>query len=193
MRLILASKSEARARLLRSAGYAFRQVDSGVEETPPRRGEPLARYVARLARAKAMAAGAEFPESVVIGCDTALSLDGRIMGKPADLAGAVGMLASLAGRVHRLASALCVLGPRRGRLRPVRVGVDVARVTIRAWSEARIRKYVMSVQPVGYAGAYALQSDGAAIIERIEGDPSTVIGLPMSLVGKFLSDVAPDV
>ena len=187
MKLILASKSEARGRLLHAAGYAFTQLDSGVVEPPPLPGAKVTDYVTSLAREKALAVSRRHPKAVVIGADTALAIDDQIIGKADDAQHAIEMLLALSGKTHLLATGVCAVVPGAGsRGRRVRAGVDTARVTIRAWPESRIRRYVETVCPFGCAGAYALQADGSAIVERIEGDPSTIVGLPMGLVASLL-------
>ena len=189
MTLILASKSEARAMLLRAAGYAFTQFDSRVVESPPQANIRLTDYVAALASKKALAVSRRHPDAVVIGADTALAIDRQIIGKADDAEQAVNILRKLAGRTHRLSTGVCVIAPAGRAKTRIRVGADTARVTLRAWSENRIRQYVQAVKPFACAGAYALQADGSAIIERIDGDPSTVIGLPIGLVERMLSEL----
>ena len=185
-RLILASQSSGRARLLRGAGYRFRQVASHADETVPGTLD-LESAVRELARRKAAAVAAQFPRCWVIGSDTALDLNGRIIGKASSLADAERMLGQLCGRTHRISTGVCVIAPadRRGRHR-MRAGVDTAQVTLRAWRPDQIRRYVRAVRPLACAGAYAVQEDGAAIVERMDGDPGTVIGLPVSLLERFL-------
>jgi septum formation protein len=189
--LILASASPARASLLRAAGHRFRQLPSATPEEPPRPGEPVAAYTARLARAKAAAVSARHPGAYVIGSDTAVGAGDGILGKAAGPREAVRMLRRLAGRTHRLTTAVCVVAPsrRRGRPGPFRTAVDSVRVTLRAWPESRIRRYVRTVRPFGCAGAYALQADGAAIVARVEGDPATVVGLPLGAVERLLREL----
>jgi len=180
--LILASRSPARAALLRGAGCAFEQVVAHVPEPPPAPGETLGRYVGRLARLKAEPVAGRFPDAWLLGADTALTLDGRIVGKPASLGAAVTMLETLAGRTHRICSAACLIGPRdRNGRRVVSGGVETAWVTLRAWPAARIKAHVALTQPLHWAGAYAVQDPvSCAIVARIRGDLATVIGLPMT-------------
>ena len=180
--LILASRSPARAALLRGAGCTFQQVVAHIPEPPPAPGEALMRYVRRLARLKAEAVAERFPESWVLGADTALILNGRIIGKPANLRAAVAMLTMLAGRTHRICSAACLIGPRdRHGRRPAHSTVDTAWVTMHDWSATRIRAHVALTRPLHWAGAYAVQdSVSCAIVARIRGDLATVIGLPMT-------------
>ena len=189
--LILASRSPARAALLRGADCTFRQVVAHVAEPPPATGEALGRYVRRLARLKAEAVAERFPDAWVLGADTALILDGHIVGKPASLNAAVTMLKALAGRTHRICSAACLISPldRNGR-RAVSGGVETAWVTLREWPASRIKAHVALTQPLHWAGAYAVQDPvSCAIVARIRGDLATVIGLPMGKLNLTASSV----
>ena len=180
--LVLASRSAGRAALLRGAGYAFEQVGADIPEPPPDAGEILTRYVRRLARLKAKVVADRFPDAWVLGADTALILQGRIVGKPATLRAATAMLTALAGRTHRICSAACLIGPRdRGGRRSHQASVDTAWVTLRDWPAARIRAHVALSEPLHWAGAYAVQDpESCAIVARIRGDLATVIGLPLT-------------
>lgn len=206
--IILASRSKARAALLRGAGYRFKQVVSDIPEPPPAPGAALGAYVRRLARLKAMAVARRFPDAWIIGADTALVMeerrprralsraeggaapqDARIIGKPRDHRTAVSMLRALGGRTHRICSAVCVVAPtdRSGR-RTTRTAVDTARVTLRHWPDVRLRAHVATTRPVHWAGAYAVQDPvSCAIVERIRGDLATVIGLPMKKLERLLN------
>ena len=186
--LILASQSRGRAALLQAAGYRFRQVPSRVEEPEPAVGAHLERHVLELAILKAEAVARLHPRAVVIGADTALILGQHVIGKPDSLAHACRMLADLGGRTHRISSAACVIFP--GRRRVVKI-VDTAHVVLRKWAPARIRAHVRLTRPLSWAGAYAVQDpQSAAIVERIEGDLATVIGLPMQALDRVLETVA---
>jgi septum formation protein len=190
--LILASQSQARAALLRAAGYTFRQIPSSVEEPEPENNVPLERHVLDLAVLKAEAVARRYPRAVVIGADTALILGRRIVGKPGTLAGAERMLGELCGCTHRISSAACVIFPAESRARRRRIVrmVDTARVTLRNWTPLRIRRHVALTRPLSWAGSYAVQDPcSAAIVERIEGDLATVIGLPMGKLDRVLDAV----
>jgi septum formation protein len=191
---ILASQSRARAALLKAAGYRFRQIPSEVEEPAPAEGTHLEHHVMELARLKAEAVSRRYPKAIVIGADTALILEGRIIGKPDNLAGAARMLGDLCGRTHRISSAACIIlpaGTQKGRRRVIRV-TDTAHVQLRRWSVPRIRAFVNQTRPLSWAGAYAVQDPlSAAIVERIEGDLATVIGLPLGKLDRILKKLHP--
>ena len=189
MDLILASQSKGRAALLRAAGYCFRQIPSRVEEPEPPEGSHLERYVLELAVLKATAVAVQYPDSMVIGADTALIHDRHIIGKPETPAEARRMLARLGGRRHRISSAACIIIPathKRAKPRVVKL-VDTAYVVLRKWTPAQIRQHVTLTRPLAWAGAYAVQDPySAAVVESIQGDLATVIGLPMKGLAKAL-------
>jgi septum formation protein len=186
--LILASQSRARADLLRACGLAFRQVPSGAAEPPADPGEAFEAHLLRLARLKACAVAERHPGAFVLAADTALRLDGHTLGKADDEDHAVAMLAALAGRTHQIATAVCVLPPAAAPAGPRHEAVDSAWVTLHAWPPERIRAYVRAIQPFHCAGAYAVQEGGMALLERLEGDPSTVVGLPVRLTLRLLAE-----
>ena len=190
MTLILASQSKARAALLAAMGYTFRQIPSALDEPEPAAGIPLDRHVLDLAILQAEAVARRHPEAIVIGADTALIMGRCIVGKPDSLTHAVRMLGELCGRTHRISSAACVIFPAiglKGKRRVVRI-VDTAHVKLRHWPLTRIRQYVARTRPLDWAGAYAVQdSSSSAIVERIEGDLATVIGLPLSKLSQILN------
>jgi len=186
MALILASRSPARAALLQAAGYRFRRVAAASAEPPPDSGISVRRHVRDMARRKAERVGRRFKAAYIVACDTGIEFEGRLIGKPASAGDAVRILRRLAGRTHAIHTGVCVLGPEKDGRRPSRSGVDTASVTLRRRSETSIRRYVRSVRALGCAGGYALQAGGTALIKRVEGDPATVVGLPVRLVERFL-------
>jgi septum formation protein len=175
--LILASASPRRREILTQLGLAFEVAVPDVEEVLE--GDP--REAARAnARRKALAvAGQTPPESRVLGADTVVVLDGRILPKPRDAAQAAEWLRLLSGRTHRVVSALCLVDGQRART------VDsTTEVRFRRLTEAEIGWYVASGEWRDRAGGYAIQGRGAALIESIAGDYWTVVGLPVpALIG----------
>jgi septum formation protein len=183
--LILASASPRRAELLRSSGFAFDVEAANVDETP-REGEPPPAYTQRVAREKARHVAARHVggQVIVLGADTEVVLGRRILGKPADEDDARRMLRTLAGHVHEVLTAVVVVGP----------GRDAAEVvTTRVWfadmTDAEIDWYVASGEPMGKAGAYAIQGLGARFIPRIDGSWSNVVGLPVAVLHRLLREV----
>lgn len=176
--VVLASASPRRAAVLRMLGLSFRAVPAGVEERLGAVESPHG-YVKRLSREKAARVAAEYPGALVVGGDTIVVLDGRVLEKPADPAEAVEMLASLAGRTHHVLSGLAVAANGK-----VESQVARARVTFRPVTREMMERYVETGEPLDKAGSYGIQGCGAALVDRIEGDYYTVVGLSVAaLVG----------
>lgn len=178
--VILASASPQRARLLEQLGMAFTPIAADIDETP-RRDETAEALVGRLAVGKAEALSIAYPEALIIGSDTEVALGERIYGKPADTDDAAAMLASLAGRTHRVVSgvAVCVDGV-------TRVRTCVSEVTMRAIDTEEIAAYGRCGEPLGKAGGYAIQGRGALFVEYLAGSYSAVMGLPLFDTGLLL-------
>ena len=179
--LILASGSPRRADILHMLGIPFQVETHPVpEEVLP--GEEPAIHVARLARAKAEVVSRRRPRALVLGGDTVVVSRGTILGKPRDPAHAVSMLMELSGRSHQVMSGLALL--RDGGV--VASGVGVTTVFFRGFGEPTARDYVATGEPMDKAGGYGIQGLGAALVERIEGDHSNVVGLPIPLLVELL-------
>lgn len=180
--LVLASKSESRRALLAAAGLdaefvAPRVDERALEDGYLKGGGALEGVAAELARAKALAASAERPEAYCIGADQTLTLEGRILHKSRDLSEAARTLAALSGRTHRLTSAFCVA--RAGET--LAVHSDHADLAMRALDQAEISRYLERAGPgvLASVGAYQGEGLGIHLFDRIEGDHSVVLGLPM--------------
>lgn len=181
--IILASRSPRRKDLMAAAGLVFRVVAADIEEIA-RPGESPAAFAERAAREKAEAVAARLPERpggrIIIGCDTVVTIDGAILGKPEDAEEASAMLRRLSGRSHRVLSGLCVLRV------PGRLGTRVVetQVDFRSLGEADIARYVATGEPMDKAGAYAIQGGAAHMVASIRGSYTNVVGLPVfELVG----------
>lgn len=185
-RLVLASASPRRRDLLAKAlvksGIGFRIVPSHADETR-RRGEPPDAYVARIAEAKARTVARRCPDAWVLAADTAVTLDGTVLGKPADAADARDMLRRLSGRTHRVLTGF-VLCDRTDDAGPAQV--VTSHVRFRTLSETVINAYLDTGEPFDKAGAYAVQGEGRALVDRVDGSLSNVIGLPLDEVGAAL-------
>lgn len=183
MRLILASASDRRKELLRSAGFGFEVRASDVDETR-HAGESAEDYTSRIAREKARAVGASAPPgSVILGADTVVVTDGEILGKPAGPDDAARMLRQLSGYTHRVITAVCVLHPPQG---AEDLKLAVTWVTFAPLSEQEIHDYVQSGEPMDKAGAYAIQGLASKFVTQIQGSYSNVVGLPIHLVYEML-------
>ncbi len=174
--LTLASASPRRRQLLDMLGIPVVVKPSHIPEIHEP-GESPEAYTVRLARAKA----ASVPGDWVLGADTTVVLDGRLLEKPSDPADAVRMLSMLQGRTHDVVTAVALVAG--GALRE---RVDVTRVTFRPMDERFLRAYVATGEPMDKAGAYGIQGYGAALVERIDGDFFSVMGLPVRLVIELL-------
>ena len=172
--LVLASASPRRADVLRQLCLPFTIDPARVDETylP---GEAPDAHVERLARAKARAVAPAHPGALVVGGDTVVVHEGRVLGKPADPGEALAMLSALAGRSHHVLSGLALAGAGGGCSTVAR-----ARVTFRAADERTLRTYVATGEPMDKAGAYGIQEGGAALVEEIRGDYYTVVGFPVA-------------
>jgi septum formation protein len=177
--LVLASASPRRAELLERVGLDFEVVVPAIDEGVQSH-EPALRYVARVAAAKAARVAELRPDAVVLAADTAVVLDGMVLGKPADAVDAARMLGQLSGRTHQVLTAVHLAGPDRGTDgRTEEAEVTIAEVTIADLGDTEIAAYIATGEPLDKAGAYAVQGIGAALVTRVEGDPTTVIGLPL--------------
>lgn len=178
--LVLASHSPRRRQFLEEWGLVYRIVTGRDEEPRPRAGEAPAAYARRAARAKALSAAAADGQAagprVLLAADTIVALGEDILGKPADRAQALEMLRRLAGRTHEVISAVCLLGPQGEEI----VFHDVSRVRFAPWPEAVLAAYAATGEPDDKAGAYAIQGQGAVLVEAVDGSWSTVVGLPVS-------------
>jgi septum formation protein len=183
--LILASGSPRRHELLEMAGIRH-LVDAVPVDESAMDGETPAGYAARVARAKACAVSGRHAGHWVLGADTVVILDGTIIGKPADLDEAEAMLHLLAGRRHEVLTAVALASGDR-----VEEAHEVASVWMRPADTRLIRQYVATGEPMGKAGAYAIQGIGSLLIDRLEGDFFTVMGLPLGKVVRMLDEIVP--
>lgn len=180
--MILASRSPRRSELLSEAGYRFRCVPAGIDERAVAADSPEGLALS-LARAKAAAvAGAALPGEAVIGSDTAVILDGRVLGKPADDDDARRTLAALSGRTHQVVTGVSV--QRDGS--ELAGFSEEARVTFWPLEPAEIDAYVATGEPRDKAGSYGIQGLGRMLVKGIEGDYYTVVGLPVSRLARVL-------
>lgn len=182
MHLVLASGSARRALLLSVAGFTFDVAIPDVDETPLPGEEPAA-YVLRLSEEKAAAVGVG-TDSVVVAADTAVVLDGVVLGKPTDEVHALEMLVALSGRSHHVLTGWTVIKGQESRFG---VAESVVRFTQRTPDE--LRGYVRDTDPLDKAGAYAIQGDDGWLIDSVRGSRSNVMGLPVADVVDALSDL----
>jgi len=180
-RLILASASPRRRQLLAACGCPFAVRPADVDEAL-RPHESAADYVARVAADKAQAIHQQFPANFVLGCDTSVVLDERILGKPNDDAEAIAMLEALSGRAHQVLSAVVLIGPNRQQW----AALSVTEVVFAPLPPGWIASYVSSGNGRNKAGAYGIQNEAGLWVSRIEGSYSGVVGLPLFETAQLL-------
>lgn len=177
MELVLASQSPRRKALLLSIGIRPRIVVPAVDETPLPGELPMA-HALRVATKKAEAVKGE----AVLAADTVVALDAEILGKPVDEEDAVAMLSKLSDRTHVVHTAVVL--SIRGR---VLADVVTTEVRFRALSEAEIRNYVATREPMDKAGAYGIQGEGGALVAELAGSYTNVVGLPLEETLRLLA------
>lgn len=183
MTLVLASASPRRARLLRQIGISFKVVEPGISERISGLENP-AGLVVDLAKEKASAVARRLESGFVIGADTVVFYEGRILGKPADEEEARCMLEMLSGKVHAVFTGLALYNVAGGHYE---TGFSKTKVWMKPLAGKYIDLYVKSGEPLDKAGAYGIQGRGAVFIDKIEGCYFNVVGLPLSLLFDLLT------
>ncbi|MES2706730.1 MAG: Maf family protein [Verrucomicrobiota bacterium] len=173
--LVLASSSPRRLDLMREAGLEFEVVAAQVEEEHDERA-PLDILTRANAVLKASWVADHRPDQWVIGADTLVAINGKALGKPADLPEARRMIRLLAGRTHEVVTAVCLIHKNRDLRHEF---LETTRVTFLPLTPEEIDNYLQLINPLDKAGAYAAQEHGEKIIAKTEGSMTNVIGLPM--------------
>ncbi|WP_134686065.1 Maf family protein [Brevibacillus migulae] len=181
--VILASSSPRRRELLQGLGIPFTVQSSDVDESTSPDLSPQ-QIVESLAQRKAREVAKDVNDGLVIGADTIVVLDGKVLGKPRDEADAFQMLQSLQGREHTVYSGVTIVDVKTGR---EEVSHRSTKVRIRSLTEQEINAYIATKEPMDKAGSYAIQGIGATIVDSIDGDYFTVVGLPLNLLAGMLS------
>jgi len=182
--LILASTSPRRRELLALLEPSFEICRPTFEEQPVSGISPV-QQVQRFALEKARSVAVQRPGDLVLGSDTIIELDGDLLGKPRDLADAKAMLTRLAGRAHHVHTAVAL---RCIEKQIESVAVESATVWMKPYQAEAIERYLMTTESLGKAGAYSIQGDGGALVSRLEGDYTAVVGLPLRLVAALLRE-----
>lgn len=183
--LYLASGSPRRRELLAQIGVPFVSLTTSVDETPLPEEAPIA-YVERLARAKAAAGLATLgtdEQAVVLGADTSVVLDGRILGKPGSREECIAMLQDLSGREHEVLTAVALASVQRSEARVV-----CSRVAFRPIDAAEAEAYWSTGEPLDKAGGYAIQGFAAVFVSQLTGSYSGVVGLPLCETAQLLTE-----
>jgi septum formation protein len=186
--LILASTSPRRKELLALLGLSFEVIPPSTTEEIQGQETPVD-HVRRLALEKARSVANRYPESLVIGSDTVIELDGHILGKPEDLAEARDMLTRLRGRCHLVHTGLSLVAQVK---QIEETCVETVKVWIKNFSDAVLQDYLNTQDSLGKAGAYSIQGEGAHLIEKIEGDYPAVVGLPLWKTAQLLEQAGID-
>jgi septum formation protein len=181
--LILASSSARRRELLLQLGVQF-TIDSPDIDESVLEGEKVAHYVERLARAKAEAVWLNHSEAVILAADTSIAVDDEILGKPESKAHAFNMWEKISGRCHEVLTAVCVRTKQE-----ISSIVVQTQVEFQPFSRAEMERYWATGEPIGKAGAYAIQGIAAQYIPRIHGSYSNVVGLPLYETAQLLRTV----
>lgn len=185
MRIILASGSPRRRELLAGIGLDGLEIIPAVGEEKKNPDLSPAELVKSLALAKAEEVFLKNPGAVVIGADTVVSLDGKILGKPKSEAEAGAMLFALSGRAHEVLTGVAVISPEG----QAETGAEITRVCFRSLDPAEIKAYVATGEPMDKAGAYGIQGRASLFVERLEGDYFNVVGLPLCRLGLMLKNL----
>ena len=181
-KLILASSSPRRERLMREAGFEFEIIVTDAQEISEKFMIPWDLTVQN-ANIKATPVAQANPNKVVIGADTVVSLDNEILGKPSDMEEAAKMLARLSGRTHIVTTGVCIFQKEKNENFYINT-----EVTFKTVSDADINKYLEVINPLDKAGAYAAQDHGELIIEKYSGSYTNVVGLPISELKQTLAN-----
>lgn len=188
-KIVLGSGSPRRVKLLGELGIEFRQTISGIDEPEHDNGHPY-EHARELAEKKALSLRDHLGEDeIVIGADTVVVLDGRAMSKPVDESEAILFLKKLSGVKHTVCTALA-LSDRNGILA---CSYELTDVYFNEVTDEQISDYVKTGEPLDKAGAYGIQGMGAFLVDRIEGNLDTVIGLPRKLLDRLAGEVCSNI
>jgi len=183
LHIVLASQSPRRRDLLNLIGLAHTVRPADIDESPLPGESPIA-CVERLARAKARRIADADPAALTIAADTIVVVNDHILNKPIDVDDAAPMLRALRGRRHDVYTAVCVRHDGREA-----AGVEDTGVWFRDLTDAEIDEYIATGEPMDKAGAYGIQGYGATIVERVDGDFFTVVGLPLVRLTRLLREI----
>lgn len=184
MNIILASQSPRRQELLAKMGLKFEVHPSDFDERLDDSRSPQ-EVATALALGKAAAVAAQFPDALVIGADTIVTINGQQLGKPSSLAEATAMLRQLAGHAHDVTTGIALVCLSKD----IQISdSDTTQVIFKPRNDEAIDKYVVTGDPLDKAGAYGIQSGASPLIDHIVGNYETVIGLPTKLLAQHLAE-----
>ncbi len=184
MHIVLASTSPRRRELLDLLGLPFHIIPPTCDELLSPNLSPC-EQTRQLARDKAQSVADEHPQDIVIGSDTVIEIEGSLLGKPENMQEAETMLRDLRGQCHQVHTGVAVIQ------QAANVCIDfveTARVWIKPFDEPTLKTYLETEESLGKAGAYSIQGQGAKLIEKIDGDYPTIVGLPLWRTAKVLEE-----
>jgi septum formation protein len=184
MHILLASTSPRRRELLEILGLQFHIIPPTCEETLSPNFSPR-EQTQQLARDKAQSVANQHPQDLVIGSDTLIEIEGKLLGKPENIQEAETMLRHLRGRCHQVHTGVAIIQ------QTTNVSIDfveTAQVWIHPFDEYTLKSYLATEESLGKAGAYSIQGKGAQLIEKIEGEYPTIVGLPLWRTAKVLKE-----
>lgn len=183
--VVLASQSPRRREILSLCGIPFFVHAAKIDEIFDS-SLPIEKATEQLAVQKATAVQKIFPEKIILGADTIVSVDGKVLGKPRDPEDAFSMLSLLSGRSHQVVTGVCLLSPRRKS-----VFSQISKVCFFPLQPEEIREYIKTQEPMDKAGAYGIQGKGALFIEEIQGDFFSIMGLPVASLYREIKKLFP--
>lgn len=184
--LVLASASPRRQRLLTSLGISFLVSPSKWKEPPPGKKDTPSQYATDNSKAKAKDVAKQHKKDVIIGADTVVVHEGHILGKPRDEDHAVKMLTRLCGSGHEVTTGCTIIHPEQ--INPICFSITTE-VWMAPQAKETIQAYVDTKEPMGKAGAYAIQGIGAFLVQQIRGSYTNVVGLPLWEIAQFLLEI----
>lgn len=180
--MILASASPRRKEILENFGFSFKTIVKNIDETSDKtRAEEK---ILEIAEKKARAAAIDFPDENVVGADTVVVVDGKILGKPKNKEEAFSMLKSLSGRSHEVITAFSFININKNISYS---DYEITKVYFKNLTDDEINWYINTKEPMDKAGAYGIQGKGAFFVEKIEGDFFSVMGFPLGKFVRFLN------
>lgn len=183
-KLILASASPRRKEILAEGGLSFSVRPQDIDESVYDGIEP--RLMVQLLAASKAAKAVQGENEVILGADTVVVCDGKVLGKPKDATKAEEMLSMLSGRTHSVYTGIAVL---RGDDGTMRTHAEETLVTFRTLTKEEIRAYIETGEPMDKAGAYGIQGKGGALVSETEGDFQNVVGLPLGAVLRLMAEM----
>lgn len=185
--MILASNSPRRKEILENFGFSLKTVSKNIDEISSK--EEIKEKIMDIAQQKTMAAAKDYPDENVVGADTVVVIDGKILGKPKDETEAFEMLKSLSGKSHDVITAYSFVNLKKNIFLN---DAEVTKVFFKNLSDEEINWYINTKEPMDKAGAYGIQGKGAYFVEKIEGDFFSVMGFPLGRFLRHLTEVGMD-